>query len=51
MMMMLAEEGPLGLAVVIVLFLVLYRQFREQSSGVSFLLYRLRVLFTLVLTI
>ena len=33
----------MGLVVVVVLFLVLYRQFRERSSGVSFLLFRLRV--------
>ena len=49
--MMLTEVGPVGLAVVIVLFLVLYRQFSERSSGVSLLLFRLRVQFILVLAI
>ena len=41
LMMMLVVTGPIGLAVVTVLFLVLHRLFREQSSRVSFLLLRL----------
>ena len=51
LMMMLVVTGPIGLAVVTVLFLVLYRLFREQSSGVSSLLFRLLIVFTLELII
>ena len=47
LMTMLVEKGPTDLAVVTVLFLVLCRLCREQSSWVSFLL----VVFTLVRTI
>ena len=45
-MMILVVTGPVGLAVVTVLFLVQYRRFREQSSGRSLLLFRLRMVFT-----
>ena len=51
LMMMLVVIGPLGLAVVTVLLLVLYRLFREQSSGVSFLLFKLLQVFILELMI
>ena len=51
LMMKLVVTGPIGLVVVTVLFLVLYRLFREQSSGVSFLLFRLLIVFTLELII
>ena len=51
LMMMLVGTGPMGLAAVTVLFPVLYRLIREQSSGVSFLLFRRLMVFTLVLTI
>ena len=51
LMMILVVTGPKGLAVVVVLFLVLYRLFREQSSGVSLLLSRLLMVFTLELII
>ena len=50
-MMIWVGTRPLGLAVVFVLFLVFYRLFREQSSGVSVLLHRLLMVFILVLTV
>ena len=40
-MIMLVKAGPIGLAVATTLFLVLYRLFRELSSGVLLLLCRL----------
>ena len=50
LMMMLVGTWPLGLVVAFVLFLVCCRLFREQSSGRSFLHFRLLMAFTLVLT-
>ena len=51
LMMMLVGTGSSGLAVAIVLFLVRYKLSRGLSSGVSFLLSRLLMAFTLVLII